>query len=481
MDDLGKAFEIASPEMRVLTDNQRDLIYTSALEVMDRTGLKIPNSEILEMLKKAGCNVVEDVAHIPYYVVENCLKTVPRKVTLYTREGDPALEIGGENVYFGAGADCTFILDSYTGERRLFAKSDIEQGALLQDALPNIDYVMSMGVVSDVPDSLADIVQFEAMVTNTVKPINFSAFSTRSAFDIIKMATIIAGGEEYLREKPFLFQFGSGSKPPLSFEPSKMERLLIYVDRGIPIVCLSASASGGTAPVTGAGHLISSLAEILTSVVMSQLRVEGAPIMIGVMPLTMDMKTGIFSYAAPEFYLSNSAKSELIRSLGIPVYGTAGCSDAKVIDEQAAIECTMSCLLEALSGTNLIHDVGYLESGMSGSFDMLVMGDEIISLVRRFCKGIKFGKEHLALDVIHSVGHGGNYVMETHTFEHFREEQWQPDLLSREGYPNWLNKGGTTLKERVNLKVRNLLKSHKPVPLNEQKKKEIKKIIESRF
>jgi trimethylamine--corrinoid protein Co-methyltransferase len=214
---------------------------------------------------------------------------------------------------------------------------------------------------------------------------------------------------------------------------------------------------------------------------MSQLRVEGAPIMIGVMPLTMDMKTGIFSYAAPEFYLSNSAKSELVKSLGIPVYGTAGCSDAKVIDEQAAIECTISCLLEALSGTNLIHDAGYMESGMSGSFDMLVMADEIISLVRRFCRGIKLGKEYFALDVIHSVGHGGNYITETHTLEHFREEQWQPHLLSREGYPNWLSKGGTTLKERVNLKVKDLLKSHKSVPLNEQKKKEIKKIIEGRF
>jgi len=473
--------ESAIPKLQVLSEDQRNKIFSATLEVMERTGLRIHHSEILSMLKDAGSHVENGVAHITAQLVERCLSTAPKSFQIYTRDGEPAMRLGEDISYFGAGVGAPFILDSFDGKRRLFTKRDVEQGALVQDALPNIDFVMAMGEISDVPDPfLANIHQFQAMLFNTSKPINFMSTSLQDTSDIIEMAAVVAGSEDNLREKPFIIMFGVGPTPPLTFVESKLERFLLCVDKGIPIVSLSAAASGGTAPVTLAGHIVCSLAEMLTAVVMSQLRVQGAPTIIGGMPLLMDMKTCIFSYGAPEFHLANAAISEIVRSLGIPSYGTAGISDSKILDEQAAIESISQTYSQVLSRTNLIHDVGFLESALIGSFDMLVMSDEIIGMVKRFCRGIRIDEEHLAIDVLHKVGPGGNFISEIHTLNHFRKEQWRPSLINRERYETWYKGGSTTLKDRVNERVKSILNTHKPRPIEDKKRVKILEIINRR-
>lgn len=474
--------ELAIPKkLHVLSEDQRNRIFSAALEVMEHTGLRLSHEEVLSMLKKSGCRIENDFAHIPPKIVEACLCTVPKTIQLYTREGEPAMSLGEDITYFGTGADAIFILDSFDGKRRHFTERDVEQGAILQDALPNIDFVMSMGTISDVPDlSLADLHQFQAMLFNTSKPINFYGISPQSSLDIIEMATVIAGSEKNLREKPFIFQFGCGPTPPLTYIKSKLDKLLQCCDRGIPAVSLSVGGKGGTAPVTSAGQVVTALAELLTVVVISQLRVEGAPIIVGGFPLAMDMQSGVFSYSAPEVYLVNAAITEMIRSLRVPSYGTGGCSDAKILDEQAAIECAASSYLQVFSGTDLIHDVGFLESGMMSSFDMLVMTDEVIGAVKRFFRGIEIDEEHLALDVIHKVGPGGHYLGETHTFNHFRKEYYQSELMSRENVETWCEKGSSRLSDRVKEKVESILKSHEPHPIEEKKKTKILEIINQR-
>ena len=222
------------------------------------------------------------------------------------------------------------------------------------------------------------------------------------------------------------------------------------------------------------------LAEQITAVVISQVRAEGSPLIIGGIPLVMDMKSTVFSYGAPEFYLTNAAISELIRFLGVPGYGTAGCSDSKIMDEQASIECIASSYFQLLTRTNLIHDVGFLDSAMVGSFDMIVMSDEVIGMVKRFAEGMRIDDEHLAIDVIHEVGPGGHYLNEMHTLTHFKKDYWQPELICRDDHENWCDKGSTRLSDRVNEKVRSILESHKPNLIEEKKRNQIMEIIDRR-
>jgi trimethylamine--corrinoid protein Co-methyltransferase len=187
----------------------------------------------------------------------------------------------------------------------------------------------------------------------------------------------------------------------------------------------------------------------------------------------MDMNTGVASYGSTENYLMDAAMTEVCQYLGLPVFSLAGCSSSKVFDGQATLESMYSVLAAALSGANLIHDVGYIEDGLCGSFEMVLVSDEIIGMVKRFISGIKVDKNTLALDVIEKVGPGGNFLTEEHTVKNFKNEMFMPKLIDRSVYANWKTSGSKTLEQRVNEKVKEILSSYKPEPLPDDKLEKI--------
>jgi trimethylamine--corrinoid protein Co-methyltransferase len=120
--------------------------------------------------------------------------------------------------------------------------------------------------------------------------------------------------------------------------------------------------------------------------------------------------------------------------------------------------------LAALSGGNLNHDVGYLEAGLTSSLEAIVAGDEVIGMVRRIIGGIEVSRETVALDVIHDVGPGGEFLTSEHTLNHFRED-WFPTLFERGSYETWERDGKKTLSQRANERVRRILENHISEPL----------------
>jgi len=214
-----------------------------------------------------------------------------------------------------------------------------------------------------------------------------------------------------------------------------------------------------------AGAMAQGIAECLVGVVLAQLRRRGAGVIIGGVHSPLDMSTSILSYGAPELALLSAGLTDVARWLGLPVFSTAGCSDSKTLDQQAAIEATLSIVVAALSGANLIHDVGYLESGLLGSFDMLVMADEVIGMAKRIVSGITVTPETLAVEVIEQVGPGGHYLTQEHTRRHFRTELWLPTLMDRQMRRAWEAAGRRTMAERVRARVLDLLNTHHPLPI----------------
>ncbi|GFP43664.1 trimethylamine---corrinoid protein Co-methyltransferase, partial [Candidatus Hakubella thermalkaliphila] len=318
--------------------------------------------------------------------------------------------------------------------------------------------------ISDVPQALADLHEFEAMVTNSIKPIVAWAFYVESMKDIYEMCVAIAGSEEEFLRNPFMI-FYAEPNTPLYHGKDAVEKLLFAAEKKIPIVYTPCPIAGGTAPATMAGMLVDTLAECLSGVVMSQVVRPGAPIIMGGVVSIMDMATTILSYGAPELALASAALAEVARYLKLPMWSTGGCTDSRLLDEQAALEAALNLLLAGLSGANLIHDVGFMESAMTGSQELLVLSDEIIGMVKRVVRGVEVNEETLALDVINKVGPGGNFLGEDHTLRHFRTEAWYPRLLDRRMYLDWVGGGSLTLAQRVNKKTREVLESYQPVPL----------------
>jgi len=463
-------------QFRVLSESQLEELHLATLEVLRRTGVDVLVDEALELFKKAGAKVDGTRVRIPPHLVEWAIRTAPSRVVVCTRDGKPAMYLEDSKSYYGTGSDTHNIVDPYTGERRRTVKADIGNVAKVCDYLPNIDFVMCMGIAHDVTESISDLHHFEAMVNNTKKPLVFTAWNLDNLKDIVEMAEVVAGGPEALRYNPFIVVYLEPASPlQLIREPT--EKLLYMAQKGLPSVWTPGQVGGGTSPVTLAGSLVQGNAEALSGLVLAQLKQEGAPIIYGGCTLLMDMATGVAAYSAPEFMLSVAAWADLAHYYGLPVWGYAGCSDSKTFDQQAALTGAMHTLMAALSGQNLIHDVGYIESGMTTSFEQIVSNNEVIGMVKRIMEGIEISEETLALDVIDKVGPGGHFLGEDHTLRHFREN-WFPELIDRERYDRWAERGKKTLGQRANEKVREILETHVPEPLPEEIKGKLAAIIE---
>jgi trimethylamine--corrinoid protein Co-methyltransferase len=272
------------------------------------------------------------------------------------------------------------------------------------------------------------------------------------------MFDVVAGGREALRERPFALMYNEPVSP-LGFARENMEKLLYAAEMGVPSVFMSGLLCGGTAPVTPAGGLVLGNAESLAGVLIAQLKRRGAPVVSGGGILGMDMRTMAPSYSTPEFMLTMAAFAELAQYYGLPAWGYAGCSDAKTFDAQAAADTAEWVLMAALSGSNLVHDVGFLESGLTSSFDQLVFADEAIAKCSRLVGGMVTDAEALAVGAVADVGPGGHFLAHRHTSKHFREN-WPAELEDRMNHGSWVAAGAQTMEQRVRAKVLDLLETH---------------------
>jgi trimethylamine--corrinoid protein Co-methyltransferase len=398
--------------------------------------------------------------------VKRCLSTAPRSFTIYARDGNPAhdIHIGPGRAHFGPGPTPPNFIDIETLERRLYVKDDARIVATVVDALPNIDFCESLGTISDVHPDLAASYEFATMFPNTSKPIVAWSFGWDDSADIHKIAVAEAGGQEAFEKRPNYVHYCEPLSPLVStFEA--VDKVIFAARHAVPVIFTTCALAGGTAPVTAAGIIVQTTAESFLGLVLSQTIRPGLPFFMGGVLSVMDMSAMILTYGAPELCLMMAGATELAHYVGIPLWQTGGCTDAKCLDEQAALEGSLSCFFSALSGGDLCHDVGYTESGMTGSILQTVMMDDAIGYSRRITRGIEVNEDTLAADVIQNVGPDGHYLYEDHTMRHFKTEFWYPNLCDRHNFEEWVESGRKTMRQRVIERTREILASHKPSPV----------------
>jgi trimethylamine--corrinoid protein Co-methyltransferase len=457
-----------------LSDEQCGTIHEACLDILERIGVRLELPEAVELLKKAGAQVIDgNRVHIPPKLVEKALATTPRQVTLYDRNGNPAMEVEGHRCFYGPGSDCLHIIDFRDGKRRDPGIQDVISGTILCDYLTNIDFVMSMVLPKDVNPTTADRYQMEAMLNFTTKPIIYVTYELAGCLDAVQMAEEVAGGPEALRKRPTVACY-INAVSGLLHNKEALEKLLYLASKNLPCLYLPSSTAAVTSPVTPAGNVALDFAGVLTGLVLSQLKTEGTPVIVSGMPPggTLDMRTLVTSYCEPERTILQAVS----HFHDLPMFSIAGATEAKTVDSQAAAEAAMSLVVETLAGGNIIHDLGYMESGLTYSFVQLFLCDEIVSWIKGFLKEFEVSDETLALDVIAEVGPEGQYLKTTHSLKHYKE-RWYPNFFERMNYESWLAKGGKDFSERTSEKIEAILAEHKPEPLQPEVKKRLAEIV----
>jgi trimethylamine--corrinoid protein Co-methyltransferase len=468
----------ATVQFEILSEDQREDVFRSALEIMEDPGVDVFNDEALAILKSQGASVDSARVHISSHLIRKALVTAPSSFKVYSREGAAGKDIviGPNQVHYGPGPTCPNMIDPLTGERRKYLRKDARDVARVCDALPNIDFIESLGVISDVTSDLADVYEFADMIANTVKPIVAWSYTLETCRDIHQIAMAVAGSEATFRERPN-YIFYAEPLSPLVANCEATAKLIYCAQHSIPIVYTPCPMCGATAPTTSAGVLVTALCESLHGLVISQAIRPGVPFVMGGVVSIMDMHSSSLAYGAPELSLQSAALTEIGRHLGLPVWSTAGCTGSKVVDEQAAIESAISILFAGLSGADLIHDVGFIEGALTGSLQMATLSDEVISFVKRLLRGIEVSPETLASKVIHEVGPGGHFLGTEHTLNYFKREFWFPRLLDRSPWAEWQADGARSMGKRVQVRMEDILRNHRPVPLGPTVQEQIEVIL----
>lgn len=459
-------------------EDARD-IHIATLETLERTGIHTDSDRILETFREAGANIdsKKKIVRIPEYLISEALRKAPKKIILCGRDPEHDFLLEGSRVYFGlGGTPVPYIRDLMDGENRRPEKSDVAECSRIGDALPNMYYLMTIAGAFDVPWEAEYLHELEAILNNTTKPVVFASPGADGAKRMLAMAATVTGGMEELRRRPIVCLYSEPASP-LTL-PKANENMIEFAKARVPITLGPMPMVGSTGPGTLVGTEVTANSENLAAITMVQLVNPGAPIIYAGWVCSMDPRSGICTYGAPEFTLGTGAlNAAMAHYYDLPCFSFGGAASSNTPDAQAGAEIMMNGLIAALTGTNLVHDCGYLSNGMVGSIEMAVIANEVVGIIYRILKGINIDDDMLATEVLSEVGPGGHFLSHKHTFKYLLSEIYIPQLFDISSPESWVKAGKKEIREKAREQAKRILKEHEPTQLPRDVQKELSEIV----
>jgi len=467
--------------LNVFSKDQLDSLHYATLKVLYDTGIKVESKEAVEIFQNSGAIIEEtpsySIVRFPSFLVEDCLSWAPRTTTYYGRDPEKDYIMEPGRVGFSTFGECVQVIDPNTREIRGTRHKDLKDATRLCDYLDEINVVeRAMGSLDKVSD-LQAVYNYAAMVENTGKHVLLGFNSKENAKQIIEIAKICSGGEENFKKRPIVTAFVCPLSP-LTLAHTCSDITIECAKEGMGIAIIPMSLAGATATATIAGQLVTHTAEVLSTLVLAQLVRKGTPCTFASCSTIMDMRFASPAVGAPEYGIIGAGLAKLAQYYQLPVWVGGGHSDSKLPDAQAAYEATLTATISALAGANIVYGAGCLEQGLTFDFAKLVMDAEMIRGIHRTIKGIEINDETLALDIIHEVGPGGQFLSHKHTFSHMRELS-QAKLFDRRNRESWKNElKGKDLTQRAYEAAAKIVAEHKPMPLPDGTLETMKSLLE---
>ena len=396
---------------------------------------------------------------------------VPEEFKLYGRQEQHNIHYRPGCFYASTGGSAQYVLD-LEGKRRPATCKDLHDIISLVDELQYIDLISLPVYLNDLPKERVDVNRFFAGLKNSTKHIIGAVYTPDGLAKVIKMAEIVGGGN--WKAKPILSIVLCPIISPLRLDEVATEVLVEAAGKGIITYNFSMTQVGCTAPMSMAGTLLTLNAEVLAVTTLIQLIHPGLPTLYCSVPGLTDMKTGQFITGGIEYALLNAAATQMAQFYRMPIWATAGRTDSKIPDAQAAYEHALTVPYVVQSGANHVScGAGFIDFVLTVSFEQYVIDNEIIGMVKRMKRGFDVNRETMALEIIKKVGPGGNFMAEDHTVRHMREALFQPTLSDRLGWEEWNEEGGKDARIRARELAANYIVNHKPSGLTPTQQKDI--------
>jgi trimethylamine--corrinoid protein Co-methyltransferase len=459
---------------RSQADTIANLVHESSLEILQEVGFCVPDKDLLNRLVKEGFKVDPEtqMVQIGSDLLEAALVKLPQVFTFHDREGNPLEKFGMEASFMGAGTPVN-VFDLHSGEHRSSTRQDVCQIVTIQDALKQVDIVRPTVTATD-QGEFSDLVEIAELLRNTTKPIVHRTLSPDRVEAAVEMLFAVSGGEKEFHSKP---NFATLYCPisPGYFTPENIQCMLKWAEYGVPITLLSMAMGGASAPATLLGELIVINTDILAWIVVLQTLFPGIPLLYGSVSAVLDMKTGLLPLGAPERGMVNSGAAIMANFYGIHSMCGGLSSDAKELDAQAGFEKVVTAIPLLQEGASIIYGVGATDAGNTISYQQLIFDNEVIAGIRRMWEGITIHDPKEEVELIKSLTPRGNFMSTDHTRGNYRRH-WYPEIISRDTYDTWKEKG-ISLDRTCNQKAIEILDSHRPAPLPSKIEAELERIM----
>ncbi|MGI6678750.1 MAG: trimethylamine methyltransferase family protein [Dehalobacterium sp.] len=458
------------------SDNELNQIHEATLEILKTIGIHTTSERFKNLLLSNGCQEKGDRIIFTQEVIDRGMSTPPRSFNIYGRDEKNVVEFGKNKAYAQTCVGTPSIMDLETNKKRDCMVQDLADFSRLADGLEFI-HLVSPVFPRDVSQEVIVTVETATMLRNSTKPLRICAESSHEMKSILDVLTAAAGGKKELLEKPLAYIEVSPISPlEYGFHPA--EALIDIVESGLPLGVIPCPMMGATGPMTLVGCVAQHNAEIMAGVIASQLIKPGSPVIMSPRVTFMDMSSGVGLWAMPEMGLAAAASIQMARHYGIPSTATGYSGAGKVADAQSSYEHLYNALLPALIGTDILAAAGSLDNCLTSCFAMLVLDNELSSVIQRTIQGPVVSEDTLAVKVIGEViSEGITFLEHKHTRKFLRAgELWSPPLGDRMTFEKWAIKG-EKIEDRARTKAKELLIKHKPKPLDTEIEKEFERII----
>ncbi|MBN2185906.1 MAG: trimethylamine methyltransferase family protein [Dehalococcoidia bacterium] len=466
-----------------LTDEAISMVHQTAMRIIEEVGFEVNSKTALDLFEQAGASVDREMRRVrlPESRVMELIRTAPSEITLCGQHEQHDIALGDQRVYAGTGGTALYVYHPDTDTKQAATLEDLRSIAKLVDGLDNIHFFLLPTYPTELSLDCVDVNRFFTGMDNTAKHVMGGVYTVDGVRQVIRMAEIIAGSAEKLRERPLISMI-TCSISPLKMDSTYGDLLLTIAKSGVPLACPAEPLCGATSPITLAGNLAIQTVDSMMGVMLTQIVNPGTPVMLGSVATNTDLTDLKYLAGSIEMGLINAAGAQMAQFYKLPFYATAGMTDSKTLDAQSGYESALTNLLCALSGANFIHDAaGLMEFAMTVCYEKYVIDNEILGMVMRAVEGIKVNEDTLAFDLIKQVGPGGNFIAAKHTRRFMRNEHYQPSLSDRHSREEWEAKGRKSTWEKASEQVKEIIAAHKhslPAEVRSRVLAEIKGIME---
>jgi trimethylamine--corrinoid protein Co-methyltransferase len=437
--------------LQVASAEQIEAIHKTSMRVLSELGIRVMGARVMDLFEAAGAIVdrAESVVRLDESVVNQALKTAPSSFTLTSRNPAKRLTIGGRSVAFGLVAGPPNVHDCVNG-RRAGNLADYQNFIRLAHYF-NAIHIIGNQVTApqELPANTRHLDTYLANLTLSDLTYHCTAIGRGRALDGIAMLAISRGMSlEEMARDPGVTTIISVNSPRL-FDDAMGEGLMAMAEHGQPVTITPFTLMGAMTPVTLPAALVQQNAEALFGVVLTQLVRPGTPVMYGAFTSNVDMRSGAPAFGTPENTKANLIAGQLARRYGLP-YRTSNSNASNAVDLQACYETCMATWGAVMGGGNLIyHAAGWLEGGLTASYEKLILDVEILQNITEILRPIDFSEDELGFEAIKSVPAGGHFFGAEHTMARYETAFYRPMLSDWTNYGGWQAAGAQDALQRA--------------------------------